>query len=103
MTGDEAVVQHPTEEDLILHYYRDAEAPAGLEAHLAGCAACRDAFEALRRSLDAVTPEPVPERGADYGAAVWARLSPRLAFGAPARRRPVLRWLAPVALAASLL
>lgn len=102
MTGDAAAARHPSEEDLVLHYYEEAEAPAGLDAHLAGCAACRDAFDALRRSLDAVAPEPVPERGEDYGAAVWARLRPRLALGAKPRR-PLLRRLAPVAIAASLL
>jgi hypothetical protein len=105
-------VSHLTEEELVLHRFGEAEDPAAAVAHLAECAACRAALEALRRDLDAVPmPEP-PERAADYGAQVWARLAPHLAdvprpavtdaarpFGRRVARRRV--W-APVGLAASL-
>jgi len=97
-------VSHLTEEELVLHRFGEAEAPAAVEAHLAECADCRMALEALRRDLDAVPmPEP-PERDADYGAQVWARLEPHLADAArPAVSRAARRrvW-APVGLAASL-
>jgi hypothetical protein len=105
-------VSHLTEEELVLHRFGEAEDPAATLAHLEECAACRAALEALRRDLDAVPmPEP-PERAADYGAQVWARLAPHLAevpraalTGAarPFGRRVALRrvW-APVGLAASL-
>jgi len=93
-------MSHLTDEELVLHHFGEAEDPAAV-AHLAECAACRDALEALRRDLEAVpVPEP-PERGADYGAQVWARLRPQLeaAPRRPAARRRV--W-APIGLAASL-
>ncbi|HYU41499.1 MAG TPA: hypothetical protein VEQ84_05070, partial [Vicinamibacteria bacterium] len=105
-------MSHLTEEELVLHRFGEAEDPAAAVAHLAECAACRAARETLRRDLDAVPmPEP-PERSADYGAQVWARLAPHLAevprpavtdaarpFGRRVARRRV--W-APVGLAASL-
>lgn len=71
-------MSHATEEDLILRYYAEAEAPAGLTAHLAECDACREAEEALRLTLTAADGLRVPERGERYGAEVWARLAPRL-------------------------
>jgi hypothetical protein len=70
-------MSHVTEEDLILRYYGEAEAPAELEAHLAECGACREAEEALRLTLTAADGLRVPERGERYGAEVWARLVPR--------------------------
>lgn len=99
MTGKDGVT-HPTEDDLILRYYGEPGGPADLEAHLAGCPDCQDAAAALKRSLDAVVAEPVPERADDYGAQVWARVGPRLP--AAGRRRPV-RWLVPAGLAAAIL
>jgi hypothetical protein len=95
-------VSHLTEEELVLHRFGEAEDPAAVLAHLAECAACRAALEALRRDLDAVPmPEP-PARGADYGAQVWARLAPHLAAPPVGRRVAWRRVWAPVGLAASL-
>jgi hypothetical protein len=103
-------VSHLTDEELVLHHFGEAEDPAAV-AHLSECAACRAALEALRRDLEAVpVPEP-PERGADYGAQVWARLRPLLEAAPvvsfePARpragRREMRRVWAPIGLAASL-
>jgi hypothetical protein len=105
MGGD--AVRHLTEEEMVLHQLGEAEGAPAIEAHLEECAQCRAAVDALRRDLEAVpVPEP-PERGADYGAEVWARLQPRLA-GEPkvvaidARRSWAPRVWAPLALAASL-
>ena len=42
------------------------------------CETCRGEIAALRATLEAAADSPVPERGGDYGAAVWARLEPRL-------------------------
>jgi hypothetical protein len=75
------IVRHPTEEQFVLHHYRELEAAetAAVESHLGGCEGCRRRLAALERELAAVTPVPVPERPADYGTRVWARLHPRLA------------------------
>ena len=92
-------VSHLSEEDLVLHHFGEAEDPAVIEAHLAECAACRAAQDALRQDLAAVPmPEP-PPRGEEYGAQVWARLQPQLAK----RRFEMRRVWAPLGLAASLL
>lgn len=64
---------HPTEEQLILHYYgEDPEMP--VSDHLAGCETCRAEYRNLQRILNTVESLPVPERPAEYGAAVWSRL-----------------------------
>jgi hypothetical protein len=105
-------VRHLSEEELVLHHFGDADRPAALEAHLEECESCRAALAAVRADLDAVRgPEP-PERGASYGAEVWARLQPQLAAPrvasieeARATRPSRSRWRqarAPLALAASL-
>jgi hypothetical protein len=78
---------HPSEEQLTLFYYGDAEDAASFEQHLAACAACRASFAALKQALAAVESAPVPERGAGYGREVWARLEPRL------DERPGWSWL----------
>ncbi len=74
-------MRHPTEEQFVLYHYRELEAAesAAVDGHLSGCEGCRHRLAALERELAAVTPVPVPERPADYGARVWARLQPRLA------------------------
>ncbi|PYV10827.1 MAG: hypothetical protein DMG07_20400 [Acidobacteria bacterium] len=72
-------MDHPKDEDLILHYYGEGEDALSLEAHLASCEGCREAYAALERDLAAVLEAlPVPARGEDYGRRVWQRLSPRL-------------------------
>jgi hypothetical protein len=97
-------MSHLSEEDLILRYYGEAEAPADAAAHLAECAACRAADEALRLTLTAADGLRVPERGAGYGGEVWARLAPKL----DDRRGRVLgferrgRWVSLLAAAAAL-
>lgn len=94
---------HLSEEELILHHYGEAEDAAGAEAHLALCEACRASRDALFADLRTLNDDAVPERGEDYGAAVWARVAPQL--GKPPRLLAfqARRWLAPVAMAASLL
>jgi hypothetical protein len=92
-------VSHPNGEDLVLYHYGEGDV-ASIERHLAGCEACRGEREAIRRALAALPDDGVPERGEDYGARVWERLSPQLA----ARRAggPRRLWI-PLSLAASLL
>jgi hypothetical protein len=96
-------MRHLSEEDLILRHYGEAEAPADAAAHLAECAACREAEEALRLTLLAADGLRVPERGEAYGAEVWARVSPRLQER-PGRVLPFGRrgWLSLLAAAAAL-
>ena len=96
-------MSHPSEDDLILHYYREGGVSPAIEAHLASCAACSTAFATLRADLSSVTEEPIPVRGEEHGEKVWRDLQPRLRVRPAPRRMPAGRWWAPAALAASLL
>lgn len=81
---------HPTEDELILHYYGEAEASEhGVEAHLESCDGCRVAFQALRQVMETIDAAPVPEPAAGFERSVWARLAPAL-NDRPARTLP--RW-----------
>ena len=55
---------HLTEEQLVLHYYGDAESAAEVEAHLAQCPACGEEYASLQRLLNTLDSVPVAERGA---------------------------------------
>src|SRR5207253_249183 len=83
---------HLNEEQLVAHYYRDADATA----HLAECAECHAQFETLRRVLALVDEMPIPERDEHYGEQVWNRLRWRL------DRRKGRTWLSALAAAAVL-
>jgi hypothetical protein len=95
-------MNHLTEEDLVLYYYGDAGDGAGPEVtdeHLRACPACQAGLEQLRLTLAAVDQLPVPDRGDEYGAAVWARIQPGLAQRSPTWRERLLSSLAPRKLA----
>ena len=74
---------HVSEEDLILHFYGEAEEPARLESHLSSCPACQVEFVRLTRALalvdtaDSFNPAAAP--GPGFEREVWARLEPALA------------------------
>ncbi len=89
---------HPHEDDLVLFHYAEADDARAIEAHVAACAACREALLALRTTLAAVPDIDVPSRNDAYGTRVWRRLEPQLP-----RRAPRARYAAWGALAASLL
>ena len=70
---------HLNEDDLILHYYGEADASENrVQMHLEACGECRGAFEALRRVMEAIDTAPVPEPGPSFERTVWARLEPQL-------------------------
>ncbi|MBI1876451.1 MAG: hypothetical protein HYS05_21525 [Acidobacteria bacterium] len=70
--------KHLGEDELILHYYGEADDPAASEGHLKACAACRAAFESLQSTLNAVEAPAIPWRAETYGSDVWARLEPHV-------------------------
>jgi succinate dehydrogenase/fumarate reductase cytochrome b subunit len=87
-------VTHLSEDDLVLHYYReDGLDIVAAERHLRTCAQCARTYEALARSLDAVTaPELVDAPGMPA-----LRSMLRGAVREPSSRWPlVLVWLAPL-------
>jgi len=83
---------HVTEEDLILHYYREPEDERQVEKHLASCAACRGQFERLKQVLSLVDADglgPADAPGPAFEREVWARLEPQL----PRPRAWISSWL----------
>lgn len=91
---------HLTEDDLILHYYGELEAPstARITAHLRECAACNKSYTTLQRVLAAVSAEPAADVADGFERTVWARLQPELDRSS---RRGWLSWfvLSPARLA----
>jgi hypothetical protein len=79
-------MNHLTEEDLILHYYGEAENRASVEEHLSHCGECREQFQNLQGVLRTVDALPVAERSENYGVEVWRRLQPRL------QPKPAILW-----------
>jgi hypothetical protein len=90
MKPDLRIQNHLTDERIIalLHSVATVEEAE----HLTSCAQCRSEFEGYQATLDYVDQWPVPDRGPEYGAQVWQRISGRLG----ARRR-FHWWNAPVA------
>jgi len=85
---------HISDEQLVLFYYGEAADAAPIESHLSQCEHCRVEYRAVQTVLNTVNAAPLPERGPDYGSAVWKRIERRV--GARSRRLAVLRmphWL----------
>jgi hypothetical protein len=87
---------HVSNEELILHYYGEAEDPAPVDRHLDECPECRAVYGSLERVLNVMEALPVPERSAGYGGQVWQRLESHL----PIRTR-FRFWTSPVRWAAA--
>jgi hypothetical protein len=92
---------HPTEDDLILHFYGDGEAAdeTRVDAHLNACASCQATWVEFRETMQMIDAAQVPEPGAGFERVLWARLQPSLAAARP-RRASWLAWprvLAPIA------
>jgi len=85
-------MKHLTEEQIVLHYYGDAEddGPEGrIEQHLRDCSECRQEFERVQRLLQHIEPTEVPEPPAFFEDKTWLKLRDRL----PARPGGLWRWL----------
>jgi hypothetical protein len=89
MTG---ITSHPTDDDLVLHFYGEGSRPASIHAHLAECAACRAEYESIARTLTRVAVPATPERGDLYGLEVWQRIRPLLPPRDPWSRFLRVRW-----------
>jgi hypothetical protein len=87
-------MNHLTEEELVLHYYGDGAESLTADRHLEDCQECRELYASIERVLYAVDAMPVPERGEDYGAQVWRRISPAIPRrrGFFAGRLPSFEW-----------
>jgi hypothetical protein len=99
-----SMAHHPSDDDLVLHYYGEGETAAAHDAHLDLCAACRQRFQALASVLSSVTEAAASPAKGSYGPAeverAWRVIAPRLA--GERRQARVRRFMLPLAMAASL-
>lgn len=75
--GGDYVMDHVSEEELVLLYYGEPEG-AGTRQHVDACAACREEYQALQRLLNTMDAGAVPDRDADYGRRVWEAVEARV-------------------------
>ena len=94
------LMQHWTDEELILHYYGEAE---GDRDHFDSCPDCQERMRQLEAALALAGEAPVPERPAEYGRRVWQQVEPRLERRRSSKVIAWPKWIAVGALAASLI
>jgi hypothetical protein len=71
-------MNHLSQEQIVLHYYGDAEEAAEIERHLAACAECRSEFARVQSMLQQIEPLEVPEPAAGFEEKTWLNLRDRL-------------------------
>lgn len=71
-------MKHLSEEQIVLHFYGDADNKAGVSQHLAECAACRSEFERVQSLLQQIEPIEVPEPSAAFEEKIWLNVRDRL-------------------------
>src|SRR5260221_1789365 len=71
-------MNHLSEEQIVLHYYGDADETAEIERHLAACAECRAEFARVQSMLQQIEPLEVPEPAASFEEKTWLNLRDRL-------------------------
>src|SRR5262245_47997702 len=67
---------HPTDEDLILHFYGEAAAADArrIDEHVDRCVQCRAAWLELGETLKLVDQAAMPEPGPEFERVMWARV-----------------------------
>lgn len=71
-------MKHLSEEQIVLHYYGDADDEAQVRQHLTECSACHAEFERLQSLLGSVPPTEVPEPGSFFEEKMWLNVRDRL-------------------------
>jgi hypothetical protein len=71
-------MKHLSEEEIVLHYYGDADDEVQVRQHLAECSACRAEFERLQSLLVRVPPVEVPEPSSFFEEKMWLNVRDRL-------------------------
>ncbi|HTD25090.1 MAG TPA: hypothetical protein VK738_20750 [Terriglobales bacterium] len=82
-------MNHLSEQQIILHYFGDAESEEEIRSHLAQCHACRTEFEGVQSLLGKIEPTEVPEPPSFFEEKMWLNLRDRL----PAKRSGFRQWL----------
>jgi hypothetical protein len=78
---------HPTEDDIVLHYYGEhaGDEKRRIEDHVRICASCSEAWHQIRNTMAALDRVEVPEPDAAFDSRIWARVAAEL----PSHKR---RW-----------
>ncbi|HEY1524619.1 MAG TPA: hypothetical protein VGH51_00130 [Candidatus Angelobacter sp.] len=71
-------MNHLSEEQIVLHFYGDAEGATEIERHLAGCTDCRAEFARVQSMLQQIEPLEVPEPPTGFEQKTWLNLRDRL-------------------------
>lgn len=71
-------MKHLSEEEIVLHYYGDADDEVQVRQHLEQCSACRAEFERIQSLLGSVPPVEVPDPGAFFEEKMWLNVRDRL-------------------------
>jgi hypothetical protein len=71
-------MNHLSEEQIVLHYYGDADGASEIERHLRTCAECRAEFARVQSMLRQIEPLEVPEPVANFEEKTWLNLRDRL-------------------------
>ncbi len=71
-------MNHLSEEQIVLHYYGDAEEASEIERHLAACPECRAEFARVQSMLKQIEPMEIPEPSAAFEEKIWLNLRDRL-------------------------
>jgi len=83
-------MNHLNEEQIVLHYYGDAEGEDQIQRHLAECSECRGEFDRVKELLESIEPIEVPEPPAVFEEKTWLNIRERL----PEKRGGLRRWFA---------
>jgi hypothetical protein len=71
-------MNHLSEEQIVLHYYGDAEGATEVEHHLTACPDCRAEFARVQSTLQQIEPLEVPEPAAGFEEKTWLNVRDRL-------------------------
>lgn len=71
-------MNHLSAEQIVLHYYGDAEEAAEVERHLVACPDCRAEFARVQSTLRQIEPLEVPEPAPGFEEKTWLNLRDRL-------------------------
>jgi hypothetical protein len=99
---------HPSEEDLILHFYGEGapDEERRVDEHLAACGTCRHSWTDLGDTLKLVDAATVPEPGEGFERTMWARVQNALPEARPATSVwhvwSATRWMPALGMAAAL-
>jgi hypothetical protein len=95
MSVNHTGLDHISEDDLVLLYYKEPGIPAAVRAHVLECPQCAAAAQSLAGTLNACNEWAPPEPQGDFGRSVWAQIAPRVED----RRSPLFRGWFKVAIA----